>query len=1320
MEWAEKIKGARRSINKHKGQIVKDFGDKPKISVNDTSELQSSPSSRGGFQNNANTGSIGQLGGRLGSNNLLTPATIAENGEDEDGDQMGVSPNLSSQKPEMKHQLSNREMTVNAILHGDEEEDTLEKQYGGVTQLGHTACKYEGVFHPDSRIRAFLDCVLVVVFSYQCLVTPFQMALYHDSESWVSFWVSQSMDCLFIVNNLLDFFTAYRPSREQMRTATEMELWLYLVTEKRKIVIHHISNFRAGFLPQLVWTFPYELLWILLNPKTLGEDRLYGAGFLRWLRGFRLLCRGITTKKIVHSERLNALRRIQAVTSMSFSPYVLTFIGSLLLLFHWMNCLFYAVASCDIEDESCHFADNEFIMNAPKDVARKYLVAAFRVLTLFNGESYELKSYTSVGELSVAIFTVLSGAIIFGVVFGELASMINKSKREHEEHTEKVKLFQKDMARLQLLPALQRQILDYMQMRFDMYKSEVRVREVFLKELNPALRGQIELYLKSEVIAEFPLVGDLLVHSRVVAMKLCSELELNLYLGGDVIGTRHAPCRRLMLLLLGKLKRNRPKGEKDNLTEEMILELSSENGVGKRESGNGRRKSRAVSTNWTTAVNLFKSSDDRGDILEGPACLFPKAMLIPDPVFAHSFVAKEHVEIHELSRTTLEELLLEFPEHSDHGDAVRSFRSQLELIAGQDELHSRRDVISAESCGQLRALQQKAFGADHRLRRGTMETADAQLEFHLAALSKKHDGPRRKLVEFNMSSINEGEEDNKTASRKSTTGKTVGFKVKDAPLSQEPGGTRRVSFKGAGVFLKKGGRRATEVQESPKQRHSTAFSPISGESSRSAASRQSAVVGTRRTSGVGARRTSGVGARRPSAADWEHIAGEFRRRSTATKEELMTEEAMRIGSEKFTKARSAEPGQNADPAHNKRSFSLLNPQGHRASKLFVAGFGEKTGEEVGLSNYLATNLKKKRELQLVGRGSILPEAFEFKKVGDLDQDEEEGDEGEDAGAISMPAVPRSCIQEGEESFRSKAVSMPIKGSSNRSVTAAASEAHGEQPAADPTLTSESTGENVEAGIDFEPVQAFSEQRRASTESKARSSTGTNRDTTMSMATTTMDRSSTTSVDLLEDPFSTKAPQMVPGHKLPKLESTASSRGSFESGDTAEIATASTGSSSWKCRRSTGRYAPDDLQPDSTGDIDTKNDDAIDIADDSDTDNAKTKRSGSKDSSAYSGSKLAQRVSQLEQLLENQICHQKANQRIQENLLLQILEEQRRLSDRLEVIAGSRDSQGETVRLLRGIMDQLHAKPSMTVSAFADPNNPESGNEGPGSTDTNLV
>merc|ERR1719265_865778 len=103
---------------------------------------------------------------------------------------------------------------------------------------------------------------------------------------------------------------------------------------------------------------------------------------------------------------------------------------------------------------------------------------------------------------------------------------------------------EKSMKELHLDAGLQQKIREYFHMRFDMYHVEEVAREAFVGELSEPLRGSVELYLKSEVISEFPVVADLLMDSKYIAMRLCRMIESHLYPIGDTVAHEHSVADR--------------------------------------------------------------------------------------------------------------------------------------------------------------------------------------------------------------------------------------------------------------------------------------------------------------------------------------------------------------------------------------------------------------------------------------------------------------------------------------------------------------------------------------------------------------------------------------------------------------------------------------------------------------------------------------------------------------------------------------------------------------------------------------------------------
>lgn len=543
---------------------------------------------------------------------------------------------------------------------------------------GHEACGEKGVLHPDSQMRGYLQLFCCFFTYYMGIIIPLQMSFWvHAGESLSQFWINSVLDSLFFVDVLLNFVTAYRPGFEELADASEEEVNLFLVTDRRRIMWHAAKHFRFD----AIGTIPMLDVWgLLIHFGSMPAGKLepeHLRVLLPW-RFFRLLTRlwrtyqfkriGLVT--MLWKRLWDRIERSIGLSSAMFTLFIL------LVPIHWVTCAFYASSSCDFTTESCFFKDEvQFVSKDPVQCGlsgrecwkRSYGVSLFRILTLFNGEGHPMREHTSLFELMICIASTLAGAVVLGLVFGEVATALAQHNAEKKEHIRQVSALGKHLKELHIEEGLRKKILEYRDCRFEMYRHRNNA-EHMLKDLNDSLSGTLVLYLHSEVISEFPLLADLVSGSRHIAVRVVALLVMRTYLSGDVVCTKNAPADRLGILLFGT-----------------VIESARSSGM---------------------TPSGFRP------YYEGPDILFAKALLLERCAFAFSCVASDVCEMYELSNAAYQSLRNEYSFACSHQEALEYFEIDVSRFdEGQHSHFPGSDIIREDEI-DLQAQNLDSFAAE--------------------------------------------------------------------------------------------------------------------------------------------------------------------------------------------------------------------------------------------------------------------------------------------------------------------------------------------------------------------------------------------------------------------------------------------------------------------------------------------------------------------------------------------------------------------------------------------------------------------------------
>uniref|UniRef100_A0A3B4ATJ7 Voltage-gated delayed rectifier potassium channel KCNH4 n=1 Tax=Periophthalmus magnuspinnatus TaxID=409849 RepID=A0A3B4ATJ7_9GOBI len=360
------------------------------------------------------------------------------------------------------------------------------------------------------------------------------------------------VEILFIIDIVLNFRTTFVSTSGQV------------VYDARSICIHYVTSW---LFVDLIAALPFDLLYAFNISVNFGVHLLKTVRLLRLLRLLQKLDR--------YSQ---------------YSAVVLTLLMSTFaLLAHWMACVWYFIGRSEIESNSASSWDIGWLHELAKRLGTPYFLTPSqwnssglsppvrtRVrplgsgMTLSGGPSvrssyvtslyFALSSLTSVGfgnvsantdsEKIFSICTMLIGALMHAVVFGNVTAIIQRMySRRSLYHTRTKDL--KDFIRVHRLPtALEQRVMECFQTTWAV-NNGIDVSEL-LKDFPDELRADIAMHLNKELL-QLPLFesasrGCLRSLSLIIKTSFCAPGEF-LIRQGDALQAIYFVCSGSMEVL---------------------------------------------------------------------------------------------------------------------------------------------------------------------------------------------------------------------------------------------------------------------------------------------------------------------------------------------------------------------------------------------------------------------------------------------------------------------------------------------------------------------------------------------------------------------------------------------------------------------------------------------------------------------------------------------------------------------------------------------------------------------------------------------------
>uniref|UniRef100_A0A3Q3NIE5 Voltage-gated delayed rectifier potassium channel KCNH4 n=1 Tax=Mastacembelus armatus TaxID=205130 RepID=A0A3Q3NIE5_9TELE len=328
------------------------------------------------------------------------------------------------------------------------------------------------------------------------------------------------VEILFIIDIVLNFRTTYVSTSGQV------------VYDSRSICIHYVTSW---LFVDLIAALPFDLLYAFNISVNFGVHLLKTVRLLRLLRLLQKLDR--------YSQ---------------YSAVVLTLLMSTFaLLAHWMACVWYFIGRSEIESNSPASWDIGWLHELGKrlgtggpSVRSSYVTSLYFALSSLTSVGFGNVSANTDSEKIFSICTMLIGALMHAVVFGNVTAIIQRMySRRSLYHTRTKDL--KDFIRVHRLPkALEQRMMECFQTTWSV-NNGIDVSEL-LKDFPDELRADIAMHLNKELL-QLPLFesasrGCLRSLSLIIKTSFCAPGEF-LIRQGDALQAIYFVCSGSMEVL---------------------------------------------------------------------------------------------------------------------------------------------------------------------------------------------------------------------------------------------------------------------------------------------------------------------------------------------------------------------------------------------------------------------------------------------------------------------------------------------------------------------------------------------------------------------------------------------------------------------------------------------------------------------------------------------------------------------------------------------------------------------------------------------------
>ncbi|XP_021963414.1 potassium voltage-gated channel subfamily H member 8 isoform X2 [Folsomia candida] len=318
------------------------------------------------------------------------------------------------------------------------------------------------------------DWLILVATFYVAVLVPYNAAFGGRNESSVPSVPDVVVEVLFIIDILFHFRTT-------------------IVNNKGEVVSNPtaiaISYAKGWFLLDLLAALPFDLLFAANIVKDVtGESQMHLLKLTRLIRLARLL------------QKMDRYSQ--------FSAAILTLLMlSFTLAAHWLACIWYVIASIEVEHNGpdwtigwMHALAEKLEVNVTQiSNADKYVTALYFTCSSLTSVGFGNVAANTLPEKTFSIIVMLIGALMHAMVFGNVTAIVQRMYARRSQYQSKWRDL-KDFLKLHQIPTeLKQRVEDYFQTTWALNHG-IDPHET-LKGLPEELRGDMSMHLHKEILS---------------------------------------------------------------------------------------------------------------------------------------------------------------------------------------------------------------------------------------------------------------------------------------------------------------------------------------------------------------------------------------------------------------------------------------------------------------------------------------------------------------------------------------------------------------------------------------------------------------------------------------------------------------------------------------------------------------------------------------------------------------------------------------------------------------------------------------------------
>mmetsp|Transcript_18439 Transcript_18439/g.39934 ORF Transcript_18439/g.39934 Transcript_18439/m.39934 type:complete len:750 (-) Transcript_18439:98-2347(-) len=387
---------------------------------------------------------------------------------------------------------------------------------------------------PHNKYRTGWDIFMAWLLSILAFYIPFRVCFYFDSadsDRKAIFWIELGADCLFVIDIVLNFLTAYGDPKTKI-----------MIVDPKKIAKRYLTGF---FFVDVIATFPFGLV---LSHQSLGLTNKFGKfgrlpKLLKFLRAAKLL-------KLVRLQHF--ISRLEMEYNIHHGvTRMIKVISLVFLVTHVVACAFYLIGlsgGTDLDDGGWMY---RFEFNE-KPVAARYVASLYWSFSTLTTVGYGDISARTAQEQAFSMAMMLVGVSWYAICVSSMSAIMSTFDAQNKAIRDKMLSVNSFIRAAKLPPPLAHRIRSYFEFRSTQKAFAMNSHydaDELLEEVGSALRTEILLHLERDLIEKIPFFDGKV--PQFVADSI-SMLQPMVFQVGDIIVREGSQADEMYFLISGR------------------------------------------------------------------------------------------------------------------------------------------------------------------------------------------------------------------------------------------------------------------------------------------------------------------------------------------------------------------------------------------------------------------------------------------------------------------------------------------------------------------------------------------------------------------------------------------------------------------------------------------------------------------------------------------------------------------------------------------------------------------------------------------------